>query len=47
MKEKFWSFGVPFAMTVAGCFVALWLFDKTKKKEAIKPSETETSQAGK
>jgi hypothetical protein len=47
MKEKFWSFGVPFIMTVAGCFVALLIFDKVKQKEAKKPSETETSQAGK
>lgn len=48
MKEKFWSFGVPFIMTVAGCFVALMVYDKIKTKKAKKPGESEDSvKAGK
>jgi hypothetical protein len=43
MKEKIWSFGVPFVMTVAGCFVALWLYDKTKSKKAKIIGESESS----
>ncbi|MDD4970779.1 MAG: hypothetical protein PHT07_15235 [Paludibacter sp.] len=42
MKEKFWSFGVPFMVVVAGCFVALLIHDSIKSNKAKNPGETET-----
>jgi hypothetical protein len=43
MKEKIWSFGVPFMMSVAGCFVALVIYDSMKTKKAKKPGESKSS----
>jgi hypothetical protein len=43
MKEKIWNYGVPFLISAAGCFVALLLYDMTRKKKAKKLGESEAS----